>query len=277
LGNKPLVSVIIPAYNHELYVGETLQSVVGQTYPNIEIIIINDGSTDKTGEIIKSYLYKNRHLNINFFEKDNEGISKTLNKGLSMANGEYIAVIASDDLWHSQKIEKQVCLMENNKNIGLVFSDATFIEKDKLTNKYTNYKPFIPKLFKNNIQNTNIYETLLKGNIIPALTVMVRKKCFDDVGVFDENLRGEDHDMWLRITQKYPVGFIDEPLAYYRMHSSNASKKDTLSFVWCAIVTINKQLKQNDLKNKTIKKVVILIKFFFELFKNQIKKYLFLR
>jgi len=152
----------MPAYKHELYIEEALQSVINQTYKKIEFIIINDGSADRTAEIIKNFIKINQDKkNIQFVNKQNEGVCKTLNKGLAMATGDYFAFIASDDKWIENKLEAQVAFMENNRNIGLVCSDAYFTKYNQDTNlKWSDYKVGMEQHFKKGIQNCNMYEVL---------------------------------------------------------------------------------------------------------------------
>lgn len=272
--NSPLVSVIIPAYNHEMYIEEALQSVINQTYKNIQLIIINDGSTDGTGDIIVNFIRNNNNFNIAYLSKSNEGICRTLNKGLLLAKGKYVAFLASDDMWTSDRIEKQVHLMEENANIGLVFSDYYFIRLNQITHiKGTDYKPIIKKCFINNIQNMNMYEKLLTDDIIPALTVLIRKECFDKVGGFDNNLKAEDHDMWLRIAKAFPMAFIDEPLAYYRIHDSNVSNNHaSIDGIRTFFSVIKKQYNEEPLKHQYIKKFILYFKLCYTLLKNRLYK-----
>jgi alpha-1,3-rhamnosyltransferase len=273
------VSVIIPAYNHERYIEEALQSVIKQTYKNIELIVINDGSTDETGTVITKFIKKYKNFNIEYINKPNEGVCRTLNKGLKLAKGKYVAILASDDMWASERIEKQLQLMEANANIGLVFSDHYFVRYNEITNiKATDYKPNIKKCFVNNIQNVNIYEKLLTENIIPAVTVLIRKECFDKIGGFDNNFKAEDYDMWLRISKEYPIAFIDEPLAYYRIHDSNVS---TDANIFDTIKTVRKMIKKqyNDrpLKHQYIKKSYLFIRLCYTLIRNRFLRTLLLK
>jgi len=194
-------------------------------------------------------------------------------KGLNLAKGKYISFLASDDMFAPQMIEKEVEFMENNKNIGLVYTDAYFINFNKITNKkYTDYKPIIKKCFKNGIQNKDIYKILLTNNIILALSTLIRKECFELLGLFDENLRFEDYDMWFRIAKAYPIGFIDEPLGYYRIHNMNFSNKNLLVYLRTTIRILRKQFGEEPIKSKHIRKIVILINFFYTLIKNKINK-----
>lgn len=270
--NSPLVSVIIPAYNHEMYIEEALQSVINQTYKNIQLIVINDGSTDGTGAVIAKFIKKNNKFNIEYLSKANEGVCRTLNKGLELAKGKYVALLASDDMCTPDRIEKQLQLMEENANIGLVFSDHYFIRFNQITRiKATDYKPNIKKCFINNIQNVNMYEKLLTENFIPALTVFIRKECFDKVGGFDNNLWAEDYDMWLRISKEFPIAFIDEPLAYYRIHDSNLSHT-AVSFATFKVIRaiMKKQYNNEPLKHQYIKKNYLFIKLWYTLIKNRL-------
>jgi alpha-1,3-rhamnosyltransferase len=270
--DNPLVSVIIPAYNHELYIEEALQSVVDQTYPNIELIVINDGSTDGTAKVITDFISRHQNHNIQFINKQNEGVCKTLNKGLEMSTGEYVAFLASDDLWLSDRVSIQVRFLEKNENIGMVFSDAWFLRFNTKTDiRWSDYKPGINNYFKNSIQNTDMYRVLLTQMIIPALTVMIRKQVLNEVGFFDENLVYEDDDMWLRIALKYPIAYIDIPLALYRIHDSNISS-NTRFMVKGMIQTIRKHLRMEPLKNQPLIRVVIINQLAFNLISNRIKK-----
>jgi alpha-1,3-rhamnosyltransferase len=275
----PLVNVLVPAYNHEQYVEEALQSVVDQTYKNIELIVINDGSTDGTSGVIKKYIENNPEPRITFLEQTNEGICKTLNRGLKHAKGKYIAVLASDDLWSPDKIEKQVQLMERNDNIGLVFSDHYFMRGREITNiKATDYKPNIRKCFIKSIQNVNIYERLMIENIIPALTVLMRRDCIDKMGGFDTNLIAEDFDMWLRMAKEYPFAYIDEPLAFYRIHETNLSNR-VMSFWGIKLIMkiLIKQYRDLPLKNQPFRVAYLFVRFWLTITLNRLKKAFFIQ
>lgn len=270
---KPLVTVIVPAYNHDQYIEDCLKSIISQTYTNMQIIVINDGSTDNTESVVKDFISK-CNIKIEFISKENEGLCKTLNRGLGIVKGKYVAFLASDDMWLPERIEKQVSFMEKNENIGMVFSDAYFMRDETATDKrFTDYKPIIRAYFLNSIQTTSIYEELLMENFIPALTVLIRRECFDKVGYFDTSLKYEDYDMWLRISEKYPIAYIDEPLAYYRVHNDNFSNNIRIMLIG-AMQTLVKQYKGESFKKKPIKVAIAVTKFFFRVSKNKINKYM---
>jgi alpha-1,3-rhamnosyltransferase len=268
----PLISVIMPAFNHELYIAEALQSIGNQTYKNIELIVINDGSTDRTAEIIGDYIKKNIEKNIRYLNKGNEGVCKALNKGLEMSTGDYIAFLASDDLWLPDRLAVQLEFMENNKNIGMVFADAWFLNFTSKTNsKWSDYKPQIRNNFKNGIQNTDMYALLLTQPLVPALTVLIRRHVLLEVGFFDEDLVYEDHDLWLRIARNYPLGYLHQPLAYYRLHETNVSN-DSGFMIRGMLQTVKKHLNTGAFKNKPIKKMKVVLRLAKNLLMNRMKK-----
>ncbi len=214
MSNKlPLVSIIVPCYNHEKYVQETIESIVHQTYKNIELIVIDDGSKDTSPQVIERLSKK---YNFTFIHRPNKGLSATLNEGIALSKGEYIAVCASDDIFMTDKIEKQVAFMNQNTDYGICYSKT--IAFDNFGNT-----------IKNNPKNAKsgwVFKDLIYQNFtMPAPTCMYRKKIFDVVGRFDESLFVEDWDIYLRIADKYQVGFQNEYFVYYRTHDTNISKQ----------------------------------------------------
>ncbi len=269
--SNPIVTVIIPAYNHEKYITECLESACNQTYQNLQIIVINDGSKDHTGEVIGKFL-ESSGRNIEYIEKKNEGICRTLNLGLDKTKGKYVALLASDDVWLPDKIEQQVALMENSPETGLVFGDAYFIRNtNRTTAKYSDYKPDIRNYFTDTKQNRDLYEVLMVDNIITALTVMIRTDCFDKIGKFDVSLKCEDLDMWLRISKEFKISFIDKPLAYYRIHGTNVSGSSMVMIRENA-KTIFKQFRQAPLNRKPLKAARLFLLFLIKKVKNKIVK-----
>lgn len=213
--NTPLVSVVVPSYNHEKYVTETIESIINQTYKNIELIVIDDGSKDKSVEVIKNLIpaCEKRFTRFEFRCRENKGLSATLNEGIKLSKGKYFCACASDDMYMPDKIEKQVEFMEANPEYGMCHSDV--IIKDGIqTIEY-----------KRKTNKELIFEDLLLGNAIFALSVMIRNDVFSVVGMFDESLYVEDWDMWLRISNKgYKIGFIEDHLGVYRRHETNISR-----------------------------------------------------
>lgn len=207
----PLVSVIVPCYNHEKYVQECIESVVNQTYKNIELIVIDDGSSDNSPKILQDLSKK---YNFCFEHQKNRGLSGTLNKALELTSGKYICNLASDDYWELTKIEKQVSIMEANQNLGFCYSDYTFVDK--------NSNPINENTYFKNITGY-AFRRMLISNFVAAVTVMIRKDVFSEVGAYDAEMPIEDWYMWLKITKKYPIQSMGEKLAFYRMHGKNFS------------------------------------------------------
>lgn len=218
-----LVSIIVPAYNHEKYAGECIESIINQTYKNIELIILNDGSKDKTADIINSYKEKciKRFVNFIFIDKKNEGICKTLNTGIKKSKGDYLCFLASDDIILPNKIEAQVEYLRINNEIkelvcnGYVFFDENTekIIMNKNTPKWTSYS------------SKEVFKKLLYGNFLTPFS-MYDREIFDKIGLFDEKLNFEDWNMHLRIAHDFKIGYINKPLFMYRRHKNNITSKN---------------------------------------------------
>lgn len=208
--NMPLVSVVIPSYNHEKYVSDSIKSVINQTYKNIELIVIDDGSKDSSVSIIQKladeYKFK-------FIHRPNKGLCATLNEGLNLANGKYFCAVASDDKFILDKIEKQVKFMEENPDVAVCCGNH--IEFNE------NYENKISLKFDKKYD----FETMLELDLISAPTAMIKSEVLKKLGGYDENMIIEDLDMWLRIAYAgYKIAHIDEYLTYYRNHDTNTVK-----------------------------------------------------
>lgn len=222
--NSPLVSVVALCFNHAPYVIECLNSIKRQTYTPIELIIIDDCSTDESVAIIDQWIAEN-HYKCKFIARErNGGICKALNQALSLLNGEFVSIIATDDLWMENKIEQQIKIFLDSpeKNIGVVYSDAYQIdEKGKLLDTLfiSTYRPFLKDF------EENLFSTLLKGNFIPAPSTLIKRTCYDKVGVYDEELCYEDYDMWLRIAQHYDFAYSQIIHTKYRVLGNSLSRR----------------------------------------------------
>jgi glycosyltransferase involved in cell wall biosynthesis len=204
------VSVIIPTYNRAEYICETLESVFTQTYPDFEVIIVDDGSTDHTKDVLKPYLNR-----VQYIYKNNGGPASARNTGIRASTGKYIAFLDSDDLWMPDKLQVQADFLEAHPEYAMVFSGYEFIGERK-----------VKHLKKPRVFYDCTVDALLEGNKIATLTVMVRKEVFDVVGKFDEDpqiIALEDYSFWLRVAPKYKIAYVDRPLAKYRIHPSNIS------------------------------------------------------
>src|SRR2546423_132834 len=213
--DRPLVSVLVVCYNHARYVEECLDSVLNQTYENIELIIIDDSSQDDSASVIQRWLVTNNFTATFFRHHQNTGICKTFNAALQRANGVYICVLAADDVYLPHKIEDQVRILENlPTKVGVVYSDAWQMD--------ANGNPLAEKFIEAHrrfqvMPEGNLFSVLLEGNFIPALATTIRRECFETVGPYDEELVYEDFDMWLRIARHYDFAFSPTISAKYRL------------------------------------------------------------
>ncbi|MCT7471118.1 glycosyltransferase family 2 protein [Aliarcobacter cryaerophilus] len=240
----PLVSVFIPAYNHEKYVAEAIQSVIDQDYKNIELIIINDGSKDNTHEVIMSFEKKcnERFVRFEYRNRENKGLSATLNEGVSLSKGKYFSAIASDDVLLPSKISLLVEKLENlDDSYVVAFGDAIFIDDesnevyiDYETGEYTtsdkggkSFLKYYTKEREFNYKDENefgTYKTLLGGNYLPAMSAVIKLEQIKEVDAWTSGNTIEDWEMWLKLSKNYKFAYVDKSVALYRWHENNSSK-----------------------------------------------------
>lgn len=228
---EPLVSVIIPTYNRAAYLQKALQSVKEQTYQFLEIIVIDDGSTDDTGEMLKNYGGQLR-----YFYQENRGISGARNAGIKRARGKFIAFLDSDDYWLPDKTVQQLALFKQHPEYALVAARCASIRLDG------SYRD------KNRPGKSGwVLEDLFKANFIRTSAAMIKQECFENIGLFDEELREcEEYDLWLRIAAQYPVGFINKSLAVYVDNPDGAST-DSLTGRLYRLRVLEKQYLQDNI------------------------------
>jgi len=216
--NFPLVSVIIPAFNSEKYIEQTITSALNQTYKNLEIIVVDDGSTDRTLEIVKQLSEKDNR--IKYFSIPPAGRpSVPRNFGIQKANGEFIAFLDSDDLWHKRKIANQLKRLIESPSAAFIYSmSITFGAVSLFSAQYE----LLPLPFRA-AKNRN--DLLKIGNTIPLSSVIVRKDNLLDVNGFDEDplLQIEDYDLWIRLSEINDFVFLPALFVKYRIHSTQFS------------------------------------------------------
>ena len=227
----PLVSVIIPSYNAARYVAEAVASALAQTYQPLEIILINDGSTDDTEEVLLPYVGKMR-----YFYQPNRGLSATRNRAIALARGELIAFLDADDVWLPEKLARQVDCLTQNPRIGLVHTNYVKLYAD------TGIR--LPRETPD-ITDGRCYTRLVLGNVLLVSSVVLRRECLDRVGVFDEKIPQrtcEDYDLWLRIARYFEFAYIPEALMLYRRHAGNMSN-NTRAMIEDELYVVKKALK----------------------------------
>lgn len=210
----PLVSVILPVYNAEKYLSSAIESILNQTYKNIELIVINDGSTDESELIIQKIV--ERDSRIVPISRENKGLIYTLNEGISLSTGKYIARMDADDISNENRIATQVDYLEKNKDICLVGSFFDSIdENDKFLSSIT--------LCEN---DNEIKEWFFLGNPICHPSIMINKNIVGNDFLYDNDWdSAEDFELWIRLSLKYRMYNIPKPLIKYRIHSGSISSK----------------------------------------------------
>jgi glycosyltransferase involved in cell wall biosynthesis len=216
------VSVLLTCYNHARFLPECLAGVRRQTFRDYELIVLDDGSTDGTREWLAEHAGEARLV----FNEENLGTYATLNVGLGLARGEFVAVLNDDDVWLPEKLSRQVGLMDSHPKVGLVHTDGGFIDGSGGPIEGSPLGFEFPRT-----ETGDVLLALCAANKIIASAALVRRKCFDELGGFDESYFGSgDWQMWLRIAERYEVGFVPERLTLYRVHGENASHK--LDRIW---------------------------------------------
>lgn len=216
---NPLVSVIIPAYKAEKYIEETIRSVLNQTYENVEIIVVNDGSPDNLESIVRKLQLEDDRLK--YYKIKNLGVSYARNYGYSKSSGEYLAFLDADDVWLPNNLELKLKKFLEDDSFGLVHSDAqVFNSESHLLNEFLQGKEGF------------LLDDLLcwNGCCVPApSSILVKRSVFETVKGFDENLStSADKDFFIRVSSIAKIGRIEQVTWYYRVHENNMSKNITL-------------------------------------------------
>jgi glycosyltransferase involved in cell wall biosynthesis len=218
MGHRPLCSLVVPAYNMERYVAETVESALAQTYRPLEIVIVDDGSTDGTAAIAKSYLDQPEVV---YVFQENRGLAGARNRGIAESHGEYIVLLDADDVWMPQKVERAVDHLETHPDVGWLTTDCYLLREETRTEERY-YGTFVPDEFP--VGARAQLDMIAKRNYM-SVACIIRRSLFDRFGVFDEQLRrSEDYDLWIRfLLGGTSVARIPEPLGWYRLHGASLS------------------------------------------------------
>lgn len=224
-----LISIITPAFNAALFIPETIRCVLAQTYENWEMIIVDDGSTDNTAEIIKPFLSDPR---IKYYYQNNGKQGKARNLALSKVNGEYVAFLDADDLWTSDKLQKQISKIKE-VNADVLYSQGWAFNTKYGYNDISRLKK--RKVLVGNLNNYDFLLKLLEKNEIPILSVLAKTSVIKKVGQFTECKKiqnAEDYHLWLKIADSGYVFYgMHEELFYYRVHPSQITSLDTYASI----------------------------------------------
>jgi glycosyltransferase involved in cell wall biosynthesis len=214
----PRVSYIIASYNYGHYVGQTIDSLLAQTFQDLEIIVIDDCSPDNTRDVLQQYANEPRVRPV--FHQTNLRNIRTYNEGLALARGEFIGVVGSDDYaLRTDAAERQVAVFDANPNVGFVYSAHTYV--DEKSKPFRVFKPWADDYVRDGLAE---FRDLAFRNYVPHTGTLVRRGVHDKLGVYDLALpHAADWELWLRIAGRYQVGYIAEPLYAYRIHGANMS------------------------------------------------------
>jgi glycosyltransferase involved in cell wall biosynthesis len=247
----PLVSVIIPAWNAEKFIGETLESVFAQTWPHVEVIVVDDGSTDGTADVVHGLLKAkaNSSIPLKLIRQKNKGPSGARNEGLRAAKGDFVAFLDADDLWFPETLEKLVGFAGNHPDLPLIFGDAGSFDCDGIRFESFFEKHGRPPTNERGVV-VNALEKILEGNFILTGALLIRRECLSNVGLFEEEISyGEDAELWVRIVLSHSIGCIDHRLMMRRIHESNLSQSQA-KFYDTKILILKKLKKQSGLEIK---------------------------
>lgn len=218
MSKKPLITVLIPAYNAELYIAEAIESILNQTYTNFELIIINDCSTDSTEKIIKEYAKKDSRL-VLINNKQNLRISKTLNKGLNIAKGKYIVRMDADDWSYPDRIEKQVKLMENNPEVVLSSGNMEICDSEMNVKNKSN----LPTT------NENIRKVILQYNPMVHPAMIFKRDVALSIGGYNEETKSEDYMFTIDMSSKGELANLQDVILKYRVIESSLTGSKMLA------------------------------------------------
>ncbi|MBW2183914.1 MAG: glycosyltransferase [Deltaproteobacteria bacterium] len=207
----PKVSVIIPTYNRAHVLREAIDSVLSQKYSDLELLVVDDGSTDHTKEVVSSYTSK-----LAYIYQEHQGVSAARNRGIKHTKGDYLAFLDSDDLWLPDKLSTQMRFMEDHPEIHICYTEERWIRRGVRVNPMKKHRKY----------SGMIFEHCLPLCIVSPSSVLIARSLLEEIGVFDEELKVcEDYDLWLRISARYPIYLLDTPLIIKRGgHDDQLSK-----------------------------------------------------
>lgn len=215
LKKHPLVSVVIPTFNRKCFLGEAIESVLNQSYKNVEMLVVDDGSTDNTSELMVAYA---SNPQIRYFRQENQGQSVARNLALTHAKGDFICFLDSDNRWLPEKLEKSLRVFAQRPEVGVVYGDIITIDEQG------------QEVTRQNMtrHSGRITKYLFRDNCVSMNTSMTRRICFDEMGGMEQGRRAaDDYELWLRLSVRYEFFYLPEFLAEYRVMADQiSSNKD---------------------------------------------------
>lgn len=249
LSTTPLVTVIALCFNHARFVLECLESIRAQTFQDFELIVTDDKSNDNSPEIISDWLMRNYPQAKFIRHTENVGLCKTLNEAIRQSQGQFIAMIATDDTWEPNRLRAQLDMMSGcSEDVAVVYSDAYQMDETgkRLENSFLEAHGIL-----GDPPQGMIFSRMADGNFIPAMATLIRRKALNNVGGYDETLTYEDFDMWLRLSDRYKFAFLPGKLANYRIVSTSIVRtifnNPTPAHAYSVFIIAEKWLKTNRL------------------------------
>jgi glycosyltransferase involved in cell wall biosynthesis len=210
----PAISVIVPCHNHGRYLADALDSALGQSFDDLEVVVVDDGSTDETPDVVGRYLSDRR---VHYYRIGHVGASAARNLGLRMARAPLVAFLDADDLWMEHKLERQLAVLASDSGLGVVYARRLVIDPEG--RQLTGAQPALHR--------GQVLEAMFRTNFVCFSSALVRRPVFEDVGMFDESLRlAVDYEFWLRAATRYRFDYVDEPLVKYRTGHASLSRRD---------------------------------------------------
>ncbi len=216
MDSKPLVSILLVSMNHGKYIEQCIRSVLDQTYTNLEIIYLDNNSHDDCYEKAIPLLSADRRCISAMKNSTSQALPKNLNRMLQKATGKYVCNVSADDWLDEKNTEEKVGFLESRPTYGMVYGSGILYYEE--TGQYKSYPVIIPN-------SSDLFQQLMDYNIVFQIGALMKRSVFEIVGYYDEDLRIEDWDMWIRIAQHYPIGFQNKELVYYRRHSESFARK----------------------------------------------------
>ena len=209
----PEVSVIITSYNYGRFLAGALESTLGQTFGDFEVIVVDDGSTDDTSEVVRRYLDDPR---VRYLHTEHIGQPGAKNAGIREARSPFVAFLDADDLWLPTKLERQLELFRSDPDLGVTYTRQILIDEEGYELEYK--QPIL--------HQGQVLETLFRGNFVCFSSSMIARRVLDEVGSFDEGIpMSIDYDLWLRVAMRHRFDYVDEPLVKYRTGHANLSRR----------------------------------------------------
>jgi glycosyltransferase involved in cell wall biosynthesis len=211
--NSPRVSITMPVLNGERYIGRALESIAAQTYRDFELIVVDDGSTDRTAACVDAFRDRLRLKRVT--HAWNQGIARSVNDGLRQSSGEFIAFLDHDDCWLPEFLETQVRYLDSHPEVGMAHSDYQITDGDDHI-----VCESVARWRGKTCPSGNVFADLLQESFIVGNSVLIRKPCIARFGGFSEDLPFGDYHLWMRIARHYQIGYVPKPLTQYRQHIS---------------------------------------------------------